>query len=144
AAVLIVVMHVCGQAMARSGVLYELWYATWPLRVPLFVLVAGYFSSAEPLRGRRAVAVLRNVFGVYLVADLVATVLAWLGGNEWSYTPAHAPFALWFLLSLFWWRAMLPLRAHVRYLGVVAVIAAVGVGLVPNIGHGFSASRTIA
>jgi len=144
AAVLIVVMHVCGQAMARSGVLYELWFASWPLRVPLFVLVAGFFSSAEPLRGRRAVALLRNVLGVYLATDLIASLVTWATDGAFRYTPASPPFALWFLLSLFWWRAMLPLVAHVRFLGVLSVVAALGVGFVEQIGASFSASRTIA
>ena len=144
AAVLIVVMHVCGQAMARSGVMYELWFASWPVRVSLFVLVAGFFSSAEPLRGRRAVGLLRNVLGVYLATDLLASLLSWATGGSFNYTPASPPFALWFLLSLFWWRAMLPLLAHVRYLGVLSVIAALGIGFVTQIGASFSASRTIA
>ena len=144
AAVLIVVMHVCGSAMSRSGALYELWFATWPLRVPLFVLVAGFFSSAEPLRGRRAVSLLRNVLGVYLVADLVASLANWLTDSSFGYGPANPPFALWFLLSLFWWRALLPLVAHVRYIGVIASVAAVGAGFVSQIGPTFSASRTIA
>ena len=143
AAVLIVVMHVCGPAMSRSGALYELWFASWPLRVPLFVLVAGFFSSAEPLRGRRAVAILRNVLGVYLVTDLLASIVGWVGGDALGYNPASPPFALWFLLSLFWWRAMLPLLAHVRYLGVITVVASIGVGFVSQIGASFSASRTI-
>ena len=144
AAVLIVVMHVCGQAMARSGVLYELWFASWPVRVPLFVLVAGFFSSAEPLRGRRAVALLRNVLGVYLATDLLASLVSWATSGSFSYTPASPPFALWFLLSLFWWRAMLPLLAHVRYLGVLSVVVALAAGLVTQVGATFSASRTIA
>ena len=144
AAVLIVVMHVAGQAMSRSGVLYELWFATWPLRVPLFVLVAGFFSSAEPLRGRRAVGILRNILGVYLVADLIASAVSWLSGSAFDYNPASPPFAVWFLLSLFWWRSLLPLLAHVRFIGPISVVAALGVGFVPSIGHSFSASRTIA
>jgi len=144
AAVLIVVMHVCGPAMSGSGVLYELWFASWPLRVPLFALVAGYFSSAEPLRGRRAVALVRNVLGVYLAADLVMSVLEKLTGGAFDYSPVAAPFALWFLLSLFWWRSLLPLLAHVRFLGPIAVVVAIGAGLVPDVGNDFSASRTLA
>lgn len=143
AAVLIVVMHVAGPAMRRSGELYELWFATWPLRVPLFVIVAGFFSSAEPLRGRRAVGILRNVLGVYLVADLLASVINRLSGSGFDYNPVTPPFALWFLLSLFWWRSLLPLLAHVRFLGPIAVLAALGAGLLGNVGHAFSASRTI-
>lgn len=144
AAVLIVVMHVCGPAMSRSGVLYELWFASWPLRVPLFALVAGYFSSAEPLRGRRAVALLRNVLGVYLVADLLASLVGRLTGGGFDYSPVTAPFALWFLLALFWWRSLLPLVAHVKLLGPLSVLVAIGAGFVPHIGNEFSASRTLA
>jgi len=144
AAVLIVVMHVAGPAMASSGALYELWFASWPLRVPLFALVAGYFSSAEPLRGRRAVSLLRNVLGVYVAADLLATLLEWLTGRGFSYTPVHPPFALWFLLALFWWRSLLPLLAHVKHLGVLAVVGSLGAGFVESIGHGYSASRALA
>jgi len=143
AAILILVMHVAGAAMSRAGVLEELWYATWPLRLPLFVIVAGFFSSAEPLRGRRAISILRNVLGVYLVGDLLASVFAGLAGEAFVYNPNRAPFGLWFLLSLFWWRAMLPLLAHVRFLGPLTVVGALLVGFVPQIGPSFSASRTI-
>lgn len=143
AAVLIVVMHVAGSAMSSTGVLHELWYATWPLRLPLFVIVAGFFSSAEPLRGRRAISILRNVLGVYLVGDLLASIFSGLAGEAFVYNPIRPPLGLWFLLSLFWWRAMLPLVAHVRFLGPLTVAASLLVGLVPQIGPSFSASRTI-
>lgn len=144
AAVLIVVMHVSVSAMSRSGQLYELWFASWPLRVPLFVVVAGYFSSGEPLRGRRAVFLLRNVLGVYLAADLLSTLASAVAGDAWRYNPATPPFALWFLLSLFWWRAMLPLVAHLRYLGVIAVVASLGAGFLPQVGNVFSVGRTLS
>ncbi|NLF04876.1 MAG: acyltransferase family protein [Actinomycetales bacterium] len=144
AAVLIVVMHVSVTAMSSTGILEGLWYASWPLRVPLFVIVAGYFSSAEPLRGRRAVFLVRNVLGVYLVADLLSSLASAAMGERWWINPVIPPFALWFLVSLFWWRAMLPLVAHLRYLGPLSVVVSLVAGFWPQVGNEFSAGRTLA
>ncbi len=144
AAVLIVVMHFAPDLRANSSVVDALYYGLWPMRVPLYVLVAGYFSSAAPLTGRRAVSLLRNIFFVYVAFRLIAMVQGGLLHGSWNINLATPSFALWFLLALFWWRLTLPLFNHIKYLPAIAVVVAIGAGFLPAFGPEFSASRAIA
>lgn len=135
-------MHLLEPVLARSGSATALYWATWPLRVPLFVLVAGYFSDARPLDDRRMVALLRNVLGVYLVWDAIACVRRGIVDDLWRYEPTYPAFGMWFLLALFWWRLSLPLLVRVRGAGVLVWVLALGAGFMPQLGQAFAGSRT--
>lgn len=135
-------MHLLEPVLARSSTATSLYWATWPLRVPVFVLVAGYFSDARPLDDRRIVVLLRNVLGVYLMWDLVAFLRRGIVDDLWRYEPAYPAFGLWFLLALLWWRLMLPLLVRVRGAGALVWVLALGAGFVPQLGQAFAGSRT--
>jgi fucose 4-O-acetylase-like acetyltransferase len=143
AATLILVVHFAKQVPGDSTTIDLLNYATWPMRVPLYALVAGFFSSAAPLDGRRAVALLRNVLFVYLAFELLATAHKWALTGVLAFNPAEPSFALWFLLALFLWRVTLPLVANLRFLLPVAVAASAVACLVPSLGADLAAARTI-
>lgn len=143
AAILILTNHAVGQVIDRSSTMPILYLATWPLRVPLFVIVAGYFSSAAPLSGRRAVQLMRNILFVYLSVDFVAMVHRGLSKDIWRWEPSFPAFGMWFLLSLFCWRLALPLLAQLRFLFPITILAALGVGIFEGFGPEFSASRTV-
>lgn len=143
AAVLIVVMHLTSPVVDDSSLLRFLDDATWPLRVPLYALLAGYFSSTTPLDRRRAVSLVRNIGLVYLLFDLLASVHKWLLGSGFGYDPLRPSFALWFLLALFMWRLLLPLVVHVRGIVPLSFLVALGAGLIPTIGAEASLSRML-
>lgn len=143
AAVLIVVSHFGGLVGDRSGAVEYFYFATWPMRVPLYALIAGYFSSAAPLRGRGALALLRNVLFVYLFFDLVASVQTGLLGLGWTFDLGRPSFALWFLLALFFWRLALPVLSRIRFIIPLSIVAALLVGFMPSAGSAFAASRAI-
>lgn len=142
AAVLVVVMHALEPVLARSETATALYWATWPARIPVFVMVAGYFSDARPLDHARIEKLLRSVLGVYLAVDGVAFLRRGLVDDVWRYEPFVPAFGMWFLLSLFTWRLLLPLIVRVRGFAVLAVIAALGVGFFGDVGAQFSAART--
>jgi len=144
AAVLIVMMHFGDQVPGKSDLLETIFFVTWPARVPLYALLAGYFSSAAPFTRRRAVVLVRNVFFVYLCFEMLATVHKWLLGGRFSFDPGRPSLALWFLLSLFLWRAMLPLLATIRWVVPLSVGVALLTGFAPSIGAVGSLSRTLA
>lgn len=144
AAVLIVIMHFSADLKPHSDSVSLLYYATWPMRVPLYVLVAGYFSSDVPLKGKRAIALLRNVLFVYIIFHVLSSLQAGLTTGWWSFDVARPTFALWFLLALFFWRLTLPLLANLRFLLPVAFIVSIIAGFFPSAGHDFTASRALA
>lgn len=143
AAVLIVIAHFGDMIYQHSGQMQLLYFATWPMRVPLYALIAGYFSSAEPLGGRRAIALLRNVLLVYVAFDLIASVQDWLLGGTLRIDLAAPAFALWFLLSLFFWRLLLPLLSKIRFIIPISVLVALAAGFMPAVTPDLSASRTL-
>jgi fucose 4-O-acetylase-like acetyltransferase len=143
AALLIVVTHFGDTIFVNSEPVQHLYFATWPMRVPLYALIAGYFSSAEPLGGRRAVALVRNVLFVYIAFDLIATVQEGLLGRGWKLDIALPAFALWFLLSLFIWRLLLPVLSKIRFILPISVVVALAAGFMPAVTPNFSASRTL-
>lgn len=143
AAVLIVVMHFSAGLRPHSDGVAYLYYATWPMRVPLYVLVAGYFSSDAPMGGRRAIALLRNILFVYLAFHVIAAVQTGLIKGSWNFDVARPSFALWFLLALFFWRVTLPLLVHLRFLLPISIVVALIAGFMPTIGPAFTASRAL-
>lgn len=141
AAVLIVVMHFAEDLRVNSSAVDGLYYSLWPMRVPLYVLVAGYFSSAEALTGKRAISLLRNILFVYLAFQVIASIQRFLMYEIWYLDLVTPSFALWFLLALFWWRLTLPLLSQIKYLPLIAVVIAVASGFITALGPEFTAAR---
>jgi fucose 4-O-acetylase-like acetyltransferase len=144
AAVLIVVMHFAVEVIERSDLVKNLFFATWPKRVPLYALLAGYFSSAAPITSKRGIVLLRNVLFVYLLFEFLQTVQKWALNGKFDFNPGTPSFALWFLLSLFFWRLSLPLLSRIRWIIPLSIVAALLVGYASQMGPELSASRTVA
>ncbi len=143
AAALVVCGHFCAPILDRSDLAGALLFSTWAWRIPVLVVVAGFFSSSEPLDRRQTVTLVRNVVLVYLVFDAIGRMVTFWATGTVVYDPSNPSFGMWFLLSLACWRIALPHLATVRWLPAVSVGAAVGVGFIDTIGYQFSASRTI-
>ncbi|MCZ7414694.1 MULTISPECIES: acyltransferase family protein [unclassified Streptomyces] len=143
AATLIVVLHTVGSIMARHETLHAYSLGTWPFRVPLFVMLAGVFSSAGPLGSGRlrgliqCIAVPAGIFSVLYSLEVYAL------GGEFQLHVTKLPWTLWFLMSLFCWRLLLPLVVQLRYPLLATSAAALGAGYVGTLGMEFSASRTV-
>lgn len=145
AAALIVSGHLVSQTPEPGGnaVVVALASGLWAIRLPVLILVSGYFSRAEPLDGPRMVSLVRNVLLVYVVVTLLGSLLRVANGTPWSFDPGRPAFGLWFLLSLFCWRVVLPYASMVRGLPVIAVVAALSVGFFETFDDAFFIDRTI-
>ncbi|MGP7960535.1 acyltransferase family protein [Sanguibacter sp. A247] len=144
AAVLIVMVHFGDQVQGESAILDHLLFVAWPARVPLYALLAGYFSHAGPFDRRHAISLLRNILFVYLCFELLATAHKWMLSGTLQFDPARPSLALWFLLSLFIWRALLPLVTHLRGVVLLSIGVALIAGFAPSIAGVGSMSRTLA
>ncbi|WP_250403632.1 acyltransferase family protein [Streptomyces cellostaticus] len=140
---LIVVLHTMGSIMDRHGPLHAFHVAAWAFRVPVFVVLAGVFSSAGPLGARHLRTLLRSIVLPALLFSLLFSVESYALGSPFALHITQLPWTLWFLMSLFFWRLLLPLVAQLRHPLVVTTAVALAVGYVEEFGLQFSASRTL-
>jgi fucose 4-O-acetylase-like acetyltransferase len=143
----VLLIHVTDFLPGRDG-LHWLYLATWALRIPLFALLAGYFSSATPLsRGRGGVwRLVESLLVPYLAVQLVACLELWAmsGADElWTLQVHNTGWTLWFLLALFVWRLALPYLARLRYPLATSVVVSLIAGYLPLDPLPMAASRTV-
>lgn len=142
-ATLIVILHTIGSVMERHESLQTFHVATWALRVPLFVVLAGVFSSAAPPDARRLRGIVQSIaipailFSLFFSLEMVAL------GSEFKLHLTQLPWTLWFLMSLIGWRLLLPLVVLLRYPLTITTVVALAAGYVDELGMAFSASRTL-
>ncbi|SCK10603.1 acyltransferase family protein [Streptomyces sp. WMMB 322] len=132
------------EPIAHLDGLRWLYVTSWAMRVPVFVIVAGYFSSAGPLGRRELRQLTESVLAPYLLISLLHTAQIRLLYGNWKFFTSEPAWGLWFLLSLFVWRMLLPYLAVLRYPLSAAMAAALAVGHLDGFTHTFSASRTVA
>ncbi|NEA44117.1 acyltransferase family protein [Streptomyces sp. SID11385] len=143
AATLIVVLHTIGSIMSSHGVLHAFNVAAWAFRVPAFVVLAGVFSSPGPLDPRRLRNLLRTIALPALVFSLLFSLESYALGKPFTLHIAQLPWTLWFLMSLFCWRLLLPLVVQLRYPLLTTTAVSLALGYFDEFGMMFSASRTL-
>ncbi|MER6674942.1 acyltransferase family protein [Streptomyces sp. NPDC000983] len=142
-ATLIVVLHTVGSIMDRHDSLHVFHVAAWAFRVPAFVVLAGVFSSAGPLGPRRLRTLLSSVALPALIFSVLFSLETKALGGPLDLHVAQLPWTLWFLMSLFCWRLLLPLVVQLRHPLLVTTAVALGLGYLDEFGLQFSASRTL-
>jgi fucose 4-O-acetylase-like acetyltransferase len=108
--------------------------------MPMFAVISGYFSRAEASRRYLARSAAR-LLGPYAVFQTIQLLICWKYGLQLR--PLDGLCGLWYLLSLFCWRLMLPLFARRRGAFLVAILIALSCGYVEWIGLAGSLSRTL-
>jgi fucose 4-O-acetylase-like acetyltransferase len=140
---LVVVGHSIEPLRDFEGPLW-LWMVSWALRLPVFVMVCGYFSSAGPLNARETRRIIESIAFPYIFFSALQTLqVKWLSG-EWKIYLGLPKWALWFLLSLIVWRVLLPYVTALRFPFTTTVLASLAIGYFSEFGGEFSASRTVA
>ncbi|MEV0694871.1 acyltransferase family protein [Streptomyces sp. NPDC050388] len=142
-ATLIVILHTGGSIIAREDALHSFHIASWAFRVPAFVVLAGVFSNAGPLGPRSLRTLLQSIVLPALAFSLLYSLEKYWLGNEFIVHVVQLPWTLWFLMSLFFWRLLLPFVVQLRHPLLVTTVVALAVGYVEEFGLAFSASRTL-
>ncbi len=127
---LVVVGHCVGELMRSNALAKGVFLWIYTFHMPAFVFVAGLLSkgASSPERRLRLVARTLAPYLIFQIAYRVAYHLLF-GTATLELRPFRPDFSLWFLVSLFFWRAMTPyLRLLPRALALsVAVGLLVGV-----------------
>jgi fucose 4-O-acetylase-like acetyltransferase len=126
--------------------LHWIYLATWAVRIPLFALLAGYFSGTAPLTWGRAWRLAVTLLLPYLAVQLLAwlEIRAMSGAEQfWSGEVQNPGWTLWFLQALFLWRVAVPYLARLRYPLAVSLVAALVAGYLPLDPMPFAFSRAV-
>jgi fucose 4-O-acetylase-like acetyltransferase len=119
--------------------LHLTWYLLlYVFNVPVWVFLAGVTSKAET-----AIAGASRLLSVLMVFQLLYLVLSPGFRRETPYWIVTPWWILWFLLSLSFWKLLLPLALRIRWPIAVSVAIALGAGWFGIIGRPLSLSRTL-
>ncbi len=122
-----------------------LWVWIYLFHMPAFAFVSGHLVGIRPPTAHRYRDLVLRLLIPYLLFNSFYVVLdrVALGSGE-PFDLTEPYWLTWFLLSLFWWRLLLPVILQLRYPVATSVVISLVAGLVPGVGSQFSASRTLS
>jgi len=142
AVVLVVIGHAIQPQTHDSDNALSLYLFIYSFHMPALMMLSGYLSRAEPLDARRTRALVTDLVIPYLLFQAIWSLVQFLVEGEQSFNPTTPHWTLWFLIALAIFRAALPYLAQLRWPLLWAVIGAVTVGYLTNIGSTFALART--
>jgi fucose 4-O-acetylase-like acetyltransferase len=142
--VAVVLGHTVETGIASSPGLRALYIFLYAFHMPLFAFLCGRFSHATMTAERRA-RLIEGILVPYFVFEVLYSLFDYfaLGGAQLSFTLATPNWLMWFLLSLFFWRVMLPYFVELRCATAAAFGLGVVAGYIPHVGYFLSVSRTL-
>lgn len=140
----VVLGHIVPSLASKNDTFKPLYLYIFTFHMPAFVLISGMLSKID-LDNDRIEKLIKS-----LIIPLIAfTVLyeiyeVMLNGEISSYTKKAMPYwILWYLLSLFCWKLMLPIFNNLRFPIFISFIVGIAAGYFKPIGYYFGISRTL-
>jgi fucose 4-O-acetylase-like acetyltransferase len=141
---LVIFGHVIEQLTASHETIRALYLSIYSFHMPAFVMLAG-MTSAGPFD----ISYFKRLVGTVLIPFVVFTALYELlqlafHGSISDYSKTFQPYwLLWFLLSLFCWRIVLPVIEKVPGAIFIAIAVSVAAGYCDSINNVLGVSRTL-
>lgn len=139
---LVVFGHFCFNAR-QFPVMAGITNMIYSFHMPLFIFISGYFSKS--IRSQRKNDVLHLLIP-YLVLELIHFAYTRLTGlGEGKLNPVQPTYQNWYLLSLFFWRLLIPYFGQVRKATglIIMTILALGAGFISEFNTFLAIYRTI-
>ncbi|CAM5500807.1 acyltransferase family protein [Streptomyces atroolivaceus] len=144
-AIVLVAMGHSWEPLPGSGRVVETFYTfVYTFHMPVFIIIAGYFSRGLELRSDRVWKLVTSLAVPYAVFEIAYTLFERLTGTPtFPLSPLTPYWLLWFLPALFLWRLTTPFWQTVRLpVAVSLVIAAMG-AVTSNIGGDLHLQRIL-
>ncbi|MFZ6646749.1 acyltransferase family protein [Undibacterium sp. TJN25] len=136
--------HLIEMHIEGDHFLHSIWIFIYSFHMPMFALVSGMFSKAVPDE-RDTSQLVKNIAVPLIAFELLYECAEFLLKGQFSiYTGLIAPYwMLWYLLSLFSWRLLLPVFARLQFPILIAIVLAMLATYSEHIGYTLSLSRTL-
>ena len=144
-AIVLVAMAHSWEPLPGSGRIVETLYTfVYIFHMPVFILIAGYFSRSFDLRPERVWKLVTSLVVPYVIFEIAYTAFARATADpEFPLSPLTPFWLLWFLPALFLWRLTTPIWQTLRWpLTVSLIIAAMG-SVTSNIGSTLELQRVL-
>ncbi|WP_404408830.1 acyltransferase family protein [Jeotgalibacillus malaysiensis] len=145
---LVVFGHAIQSIIQEDPILMTTYQTIYFFHMPAFILIAGYFAKANYSKGL-FFKLLKKLIVPYLIFQLIYTIYYYFLRNEnnLEIDPLNPQWALWFLVSLFFWSLLLILFVDVLKLNwkaamLISIILGVVIGFVNDYTSTLSLSRT--
>ena len=104
--------------VSSNPIILSIWSVIYSFHMPVFIFVSGYFSKKFIDKDKWARSVVRST----LIPYFIANTAYWLLASRHVSTFMNSQFAMWYLLSLFFWRLMIHPLSKIRWLLVVSIL----------------------
>lgn len=131
--------HVIEYYVADSRILKAIYIAIYVFHMPLFVYISGYFSKKT--KGFHDS--VNTLIIPYIIFNLVWYTAVYLKTGDAMFSVVHPGWTLWYLVSLFFWRIILPYIIKIKYIVWISFGLGLIIGMVPIDSTILSLSRTI-
>ncbi|PTX55166.1 fucose 4-O-acetylase-like acetyltransferase [Melghirimyces profundicolus] len=142
---LVVIGHAIRPFVDQSEWMMALYLTIFTFHMPLFILIAGYFSK-NIHRQDQAQKAIRTILIPYVLFQVLYSVFAALPRefSDFSLSVLDPYWLMWFLLSLFTWRVILPYFIQLKYPVLTSVLLAVLAGYMDGADSLLGLARTAA
>ncbi|MFI2783800.1 acyltransferase family protein [Streptomyces sp. ALB3] len=144
-AMVLVAMGHSWEPLPGSGRVVEAVYTfVYTFHMPVFIIIAGYFSRGLELRSDRVWRLVTSLAVPYAVFEIAYTLFERLTGSPaFPLSPLTPYWLLWFLPALFLWRLTTPFWQTVRWPVAVALLIAAMGAVSSNIGGDLHLQRIL-
>ncbi|WP_444900568.1 acyltransferase family protein [Microbulbifer sp. VAAC004] len=139
---LVVLGHMVEPVMGRYEWVKSIYVFIYLFHMPMFAYVSGVVSSRD-LNDKMVRGLIAKLLVPYFCLELVYSIFDYILFSKGSLnvSPLMPYWILWYLLSLIFWRLMLPVFVQLRFPVAIAVIAGLACGI-NNLDYNLSFSRT--
>jgi fucose 4-O-acetylase-like acetyltransferase len=113
----------------------------YSFHMPMFVFISGYLSKSDSSTSAHKITT--NLLIPYIIFSLIWRLRDNIHTGGVDFDILSPTFHLWYLLSLFSWKLLLPVIKTVKHYVIISFIISLIIGFSPLIGNPMSLSRTL-
>jgi len=128
---------------------YNIYYKTlylfiYTFHIPMFIFISGIFSKKEIAKEEIKKYTANLILPLIIFQTLYSLFDFYITDNFSFYNFIFIPYwILWYLLSLFFWKIILPYALKIKYILPVSILLSAIIGYLPIDGYFLSLSRTV-
>ena len=128
----IAIKNGCGE----SGLVYHVYFLIYTFHMPVMIFLSGYFSKKDTAP--------EKLVRTLLVPYILFNFIFWLWYSRKPDTLLVSRLAMWYMLSLFFWRLLIRPVASIRYAWIFVLVLSLYIGILESDGDFLNMKRLLS